>query len=828
MKKLVIGILAHVDAGKTTCIEAMLYSAGKLKKLGRVDHRDAFLDYDEEERNHGITIYAKEAHFAWNDTEIYVIDTPGHVDFSSEMERSLQALDLAVILINGQDGVQSHSETIWKCLEHYHISTIVFVNKMDISYHTKDELMNDILKHFSSHCVDYECDDLNEKIAMCDDALLDEYLESNTISKEHIQDAIFNRKVFPCLFGSALKVDGINKLLDTIVDSAIEKEYGDEFGAIVYKVNEDKDGTRLTHVKITGGSLKVKTKIKEEKVDQIRVYNGTSYELRDEVFAGEICVLKGLTSFEAGNGLGNEKDHEKPLLNPVMDYELVYPRDTNVLELSETVKKLAEQDPQLQITIDPLSKKIHVRIMGEMQMEILQKRIHQACNVYVTFAEGRIVYKETIAKPVIGRGHFEPLRHYAEVHVRLEPLPQGSGIIVSNECPRDSLSPTWQRMILSSLTMVRHRGVLTGSLLTDVKITLLAGRGNLKHTESSDFREASRRAVRQGLMKTENVLLEPFYSFELEVPRDYMSKALFDLEKRECSDTDVKDEGKETVLITGIGPVRNLMNYQNDVVSYTKGRGKFHTSKTEYYPSPEQDKLVEEASYNPDSDLRNPSGSVFCEHGSGFFIPWNEADEHMHIEIKENRNPERYINEKIKVEEKDLKNILESAGGNNRNTKKEPPKKVEEKKEEKRKLEPMKPQCLLIDGYNMIFSWDDLKEIGRSDISTAREKLIDIIYNYQAYIKCKIVLVFDGYKVKDNPGSTFQKGSNMLVVYTRSGQSADSYIEKASNDLKKDYAISVVTSDGLIQNAALAHGALRISARELESRIRLTEIASKG
>ncbi len=827
MKKIVIGILAHVDAGKTTCIEGMLYTAGKLKKLGRVDHRDAFLDYDEEERNHGITIYAKEANFTWNDTEIYVIDTPGHVDFSSEMERSLQALDLAVILISGQDGVQSHSETIWKCLEHYHIPTIIFVNKMDISYHTKDELMDNLTKHLSSHIVCFDDEDYEEKIAMCSDSLLDEYLETNVITKEHIQEAVFERKVFPCVFGSALKLEGISKLLDTICDTSLDKEYGHEFGAIVYKVSDAQDGTRLTHIKMTGGSLKVKDKINEEKVDQIRIYNGTSFELRNEVFAGDICTLKGLSTFEVGQGMGIEKNHEKPLLNPVMDYELVYPKDANILELSETCKKLAEQDPALQLSVDSLTKKIHVRIMGEMQMEILQKRIEQACGIYVTFAEGRIVYKETIAKEVIGRGHFEPLRHYAEVHVCLTPGEHNSGIVIENACSRDSLSPNWLRMILTALQTTKHRGVLTGSLLTDVKITVIAGKGNLKHTESGDFREASKRAVRQGLMKTENVLLEPYYFFNLEVPREYMSRALFDLEKRECT-TDILDEGKDTVVISGKGPVRLLMNYQNEVIAYTKGRGKFSYQKTEYFPSASQDKLVDEIGYDPDSDLRNPSGSVFCEHGSGFFVPWSQSDERMHIEIKENKNPERYISEKIKVEEKDLKNILESAGGKNKNTNKQPPKKKEEEKIEKKKLEPIKPQCLIIDGYNMIFSWDELNEISKTDITTAREKLIDKIYSYQAYINTKVILVFDGYKVKDNPGSTFQKGKNMTVVYTRSGQSADSYIEKASNDLKKDYAISVATSDNLIQNAALAHGALRISARELLSRIKLTEIGAKG
>ena len=827
MKKIVIGILAHVDAGKTTCIEAMLYTAGKIKKLGRVDHRDAFLDYDEEERNHGITIYAKEANLHINDTDIYVIDTPGHVDFSSEMERSLQALDLAVILINGQDGVQSHSETIWKCLEHYHIPTIVFVNKMDISYLTKEELMSDLNKHFSEHCVNFQDEDSDEKIAMCSDDLLNEYIDTSSISLEHIKEAVFERKVFPCIFGSALKVEGIKELLDTICFSSIDKEYGEEFGAIVYKVDEDKDGTKLTHIKLTGGSLKVKTKIGEEKVDQIRIYNGLTYELKDEVFAGDICALKGLSSFEAGQGLGNEKDHEKPLLNPVMDYELVYPKEANVLELSETCKKLANEDPQLQLSINPLTKKIHIRIMGEMQMEILQKRIYQACAIHVTFTEGRIVYKETIRNSVIGRGHFEPLRHYAEVHVRLDPLPHGSGIVISNECTRDSLSPAWQRMILSALSSFRHRGVLTGSLLTDVKITLLAGRGNIKHTESGDFREASIRAVRQGLMKAESVLLEPYYFFTLVVPRDKLSFALFDLEKRECT-TEFNDEGLETITITGKGPVRLLLNYQNDVVAYTKGRGRYSYQKTEYFPSEDSEKLAEESRYNPDSDLRNPSGSVFCSHGSGYFVPWFEADDLMHIEIREKSDSVLQQNEKVKIEEKDLKHILESAGGNNKNTNKQVVKKKEDNKEEQRKTEPLKPQCYIIDGYNMIFSWDELNEISKTDITTAREMLIDIIYNYQAYIKSRVILVFDGYKVKDNPGSTFKKGRDMTVVYTKYGQSADSYIEKASSDLRKDYTIVVATSDNLIQNAALAHGALRLSARELESRIKLTKLVAKG
>ena len=819
---MVIGILAHVDAGKTTCVESMLYLSGTIRKAGRVDRRDAFLDYDEQEKDHGITIYAKEAFFTWKDTEFYVIDTPGHVDFSGEMERSLQVLDLAVILISGQEGVQSHTETIWKCLEYYHVPAVVFVNKMDIAVSSKEEILADLVKRCSENVIDFESDDRDEKLALVSEEMLNRYMEDGIIPEEMIRDAVYERKCFPCVFGAALKHQGTEKLMDLLASLSEEKTYGEEFGARVYKISSDEQDSRLTHVRITSGTLQAKQKIGEdEKADQIRLYNGRSYQTLKEAEAGSICVIKGLKGFEAGQGLGIEKDSEKPLLNACMNYRLILPEGADVLLLSKVCRQLADEDPQLQLEISEESGTISLQIMGEMQMEVLQKKIYDKSGFSVGFGSGRILYRETIASVVKGYGHFEPLRHYAEAHVRLEPLKRGAGIEVVNEIPNGMLSESFQRSVVSAAQRKRHRGVLTGSYLTDVRIVITAAKGHLKHTEGGDFRQAVSRAVRQALMQADNLLLEPFCRFRLTVPAEIMGRALHDLEMKKAS-AEITDQSSDTGVIEGRGPLRLLMHYQNEVTAYSRGRGKFMAEQDGYDISPDQEALVLESGYDPESDLRNPADSVFCTRGSGYSVPWQEAEEHMHIQVREQSVSAPQMR-KYRVSEEDMAHILEMASGRNKNEKKKDKPKKEKKEPKYGKTEEQLPGCLIIDGYNMIYSWEDLKELAKEDLMAARDKLTGILMNYQAFTGEMMILVFDGYKVKDNIGSVFVK-DNMMTVYTKENQTADAYIEKMTYDLKGKYRVTVASSDGLIQNAVFAQGALRMSGRELKSRIDLVSL----
>ncbi|MBQ2688833.1 MAG: NYN domain-containing protein [Solobacterium sp.] len=819
-RKNVIGILAHVDAGKTTCIENMLYLSGRIRRMGRVDHRDTVLDYDAQERDHGITIYAKEAFFTWKDTEIYVIDTPGHVDFSAEMERALSVLDTAVILINGQDGVQSHTETIWKCVQHYRIPAIIFVNKMDISHYSQEELLRDLQKHCSEGCLMPGDPDFAEKLAMCDESLLETFIEEGALEEEAIRDAFRNRKYFPVLFGAALKSQGITELMDLIAALTEEKEYPDDFGARVYKISQDEQGNRLTHMRITGGSLYARQKISEtDKADQIRIYSGRNYEMVQRADAGTICCVKGLSEAEAGSGLGFEENSEEPLLSAFMEYTLLVPKDADRLALSETCRKLGEEDPRLEINIDQETGRITVHIMGEMQMEVLQKQIEDRCGVHVEFGAGEILYRETIADTVKGAGHFEPLRHYAEVHVRLTPLPPGSGIEVNSVCPTDRLNSAWQKSIITALKGKHHRGVLTGSPLTDVRITLTDGKGSLHHTEGGDFRQAATRAVRQALMKAENVLLEPWFRFTFTLPKESLSRALYDLEQRGCS-VQVKD-ADETVVLEGSGPAAQLTNYQQEAVAWTKGKGRFTAVPDAYMPAHNSERIIATKAYDPEKDLRNPTGSVFCAHGAGYYVPWDEADALMHIqERKESSFSSVYRSTGYRVSEEDLKHLTEGESGRNRNEKKhlKPREKKEEEKPKKVIASKILPECLIVDGYNMIYDWDDLKEEAKHNISGAREHLIDILANYQAYTKVKMIIVFDGYHVQGNTG-TRTEYPGLTIVYTRADQTADSYIEKITSDLKGQYRFTAATSDGLIQNSVKAHGGLRISARELRTRI---------
>ncbi len=821
MKYLTVGILAHVDAGKTTLIESLLYRSGNLKQAGRVDHGNAFLDYDDAERDHGITIYTKEAHFTWKDTSVNIIDTPGHVDFSSEMERALQVLDLAVVVISGQDGVQSHTETIWKCLQEYHVPAVFFVNKMDIAHTSEEDLLADLRCHCSDSIIDLRHAD-EEELALVNEQMLEAVTEGRTVTEEMIRRAVHHREMYPVLFGSALKHQGTEELLDLLDRFSEEKNYPEAFGARVYKISSDEKGTRLTHVRITGGTLKARQKISaEDKADQIRIYNGRNYTAVSEVRAGMTCVLTGIVHAESGDGLGFEENMFKPMLKPFMHYRLNYPDNIDLLSLLSTVRALAAEDPQLNIHIDPDTNEINIGLMGDMQMEILARRIMDRCGIPVSFDEGEIFCYETIAEPVNGAGHFEPLRHYAEVHVRLEPLPEGSGIEVDSEVSGDVLSSAWQRTILAALAGSEHYGVLTGSPLTDVRIVLTAGRGHLKHTEGGDFREAALRAVRQALKKAECILLEPYYRFVLTLPREYLSRALYELETRHA-ETAVEDAGDETMIIRGTGPVRLLMNYQREVITYTRGQGIFNAWPEGYKPSPDSEKLIAESGYDSERDIAHPTGSVFCAHGAGYYVPWYLADEHMHIDTRE-RTAGTYRRETYRVSEEEMDMVLARASGNNRNPDKRPPekKKAPELPDHVTITEDL-PRCLLIDGYNMIFSWDEFHDIAQENISVAREKLIDLIYSYQAYLKQKVILVFDGYKVKDSLGSEMKKG-DMTVVYTRSNMTADAYLERITRELMGKYRLTVASSDGLIQNAIFAHGALRLSARELHAQIKAVD-----
>ena len=828
VKHICTGLLAHVDAGKTTCVEAMLLNSGTIRKAGRVDHGDTILDYDEQERSHGITIYAKEAHMKWMDAEIDLIDTPGHVDFSAEMERSLSVLDVAVLLINGQDGVQAHTHTIWKCLAHYHVPCIVFVNKMDISFHTQQELLEDLHMHCSDMCVQWD-ENRDDTLALANDEILEAVSQTGVIPEQLLQQAFMKRQFFPVLFGSALKNQGVDTLMNLMCQLVPQREYPETFGAKVFRVSLDPQGNRLTHMRITGGILRARDRFNEEdKADQIRRYNGVRYDLLMEAGGGEVVCVKGISSMEPGAGLGFEKDSSSSLLNASMTYQLELPEGASPLVLADTCATLASEDPRLEISTDERTGKISVCIMGKMQMEVLQKKIYESSGIMVGFSTGKIVYQETIRGPVDGAGHFEPLRHYAEVHVRLEPLPSGSGIQVVNGIGTDSLSTAWQRSILSALSRKRHRGVLTGSFLTDVRIILTAGKGHIKHTMGGDFRQAAGRAVRQALMKAESILLEPYESFELTVPSESLSRALFDLENRECS-VEVKENENGTMCIQGEGPVRTLQNYNGEVTVYTKGKGIFLSETAGFRPCKEADRIIAEIGYDPEMDLHNPADSVFCANGSGYNVRWDEADEHMHIQLKNGEVPSSAMRStRYKVSEGDLGYIMEMTAGRNRNPDKEAEERIRKEKEKKReemaemsrvKASVNLAEMMVVDGYNMIYAWEELKSLAQEDLYLAREKLITALYNWQAYYGHPITVVFDGYRVANKTGTTLKK-QDLTIVYTKTGETADTWIERFSYQNQNRFRITYVTSDALIQNAVLSRNGLRMSANALYQKLK--------
>lgn len=837
-----IGLLAHVDAGKTTLAESLLYHTGAIRKMGRVDHQNAFLDTYELERARGITIFSKQAGFTLGDREVVLLDTPGHVDFSAEMERTLQILDYAVLIIGGTDGVQGHVETLWRLLRQYKIPVFLFINKMDQDGANSAEILKELQGRLDEKCIDFTAsqpqEEFMENLAMCDETVLETYLEEGEISEKQIRELIARRKVFPCYFGSALKSQGIQEFLEGLETYTKVPDYPDTFGAKVYKIFRDEKGSRLTHMKITGGSLKVKQVLSgedwEEKADQIRIYSGAGFEAVKEAPAGSVCAVTGLTRTHAGQGLGIEQTSGEPLLIPVLNYEIQLPEECDVHQMFLKLRQLEEEEPELHIVWNPQLNEIHAQVMGEVQIEILKNMIQERFGISVEFGSGNIVYKETIEEPVEGTGHFEPLRHYAEVHLLLEPGEPGSGLEFAVSCSEDMLDKNWQRLILTHLEEKAHKGVLTGSDITDMKITLVAGKAHLKHTEGGDFRQATYRAVRQGLRKARSVLLEPVYEYRLEVPSDMVGRAMTDIQKMYGTFQGPEIEGEMSVL-TGIAPVVTMGGYQSEVTAYTRGRGRLSCTLKGYQPCHNAEEVIEAAGYEPDADMENPTGSVFCAHGAGFVVNWDEVDTYAHIQTElglEETDQETILHtqpaqpyksfDEIRLDQEELEEIFTRTYGpirRERNAFQKTSRTVTAPASP-RKSKPKEPEkeYLLVDGYNIIFAWEDLNELAKVNIEGARNKLMDILCNYQGYKKCTLILVFDAYKVEGGQGSV-QKYHNIHVVYTKEAETADQYIEKTVHEIGKKYHVTVATSDALEQVIILGQGADRLSARNLREEI---------
>lgn len=893
MENIVMGILAHVDAGKTTLSEGMLYLSGTVRKLGRVDHKDAFLDTYSLERDRGITIFSKQAVFSLGNRRINLLDTPGHVDFSAEMERTLQVLDYAVLVISGADGVQGHTETLWKLLKLYEIPTFIFINKMDQPGTDRDSLLAELKERLDEGCIvfgkeenvenhtvndsrdkiksknkevlykktekgasendtladalDIDSESL-EEIAMTDEAVLDYFMEHETVRNEDICRLIRERKIFPCYFGSALKLDGVQELLAGFEEYMKPFDGKKEFGARVFKISRDDKGERLTFLKVTGGKLVVKMPInKEEKINQIRIYSGAKYEAVNEVEAGGVCAVTGLSSSYIGQGLGVEKGTASPFLEPVLTYQMILPEGADTTKVLRELKQLEEEEPLLNIVWNPALEEIHVQLMGEVQTEILKTMIAERFHLDVKFGTGKIVYKETIKSPVVGVGHYEPLRHYAEVHLKMEPLEAGSGLVFDTDCSEDVLDRNWQRLILTHLQEREHPGVLTGAPITDMKITIVAGRAHLKHTEGGDFRQATYRAVRQGLKSAESVLLEPWYSFVLEVPSEQVGRAMSDIGQMNGSFEGPEAEDKQgMVRLTGTAPASEMRDYQREVWAYTKGRGRITLTLKGYEPCHNAEEVIEEIGYDSERDVDNPTGSVFCAHGAGFLVKWDEVPEYMHIK-------EDFLAEKPGIEQEEVMavqmgNHCNYSGGYSSSYDDDPElltimeREFGSKQKERdryssyrkqtvstpvrhttviKENEPKK-EYLLVDGYNIIFAWEELNELAKASIDAARNKLMDILSNYQGFIGCTLILVFDAYKVKGNQGEV-QKYHNIYVVYTKEAETADQYIEKTTHEIGRKYKVTVATSDALEQVVVMGQGAYRISARDFYEEVERTE-----
>jgi len=836
LKKLVVGILAHVDAGKTTLSEALLYSTGRLKKLGRVDNKNAFLDNNEIERERGITIFSKQAVINTGKAAITLLDTPGHVDFSSETERTLQVMDYAILVISARDGVQVHTETLWKLLSRYNVPTFVFVNKMDLEDTDRSGIMKNLRKNLGEGCVDFfeKDEDFYENIALSDEMSMEKYMETGSLSTEEISVLIKERKVFPCFFGSALRLSGVSEFIEGIEEYTAAPEEKAEFGAKIFKISRDSQGNRMTFMKITGGSFRVRSvvfykskdsdEVIEEKANILRIYSGAKFDPVDEAPQGSVVAVLGLSKTYPGQGIGFEEAGFEPLLEPVLTYRIKLPDGISPAQFLPKLKQLEDEDPQLHIEWNEQLGGIYACLMGEVQEEILKRMISERFGVEIGLDEGKIIYRETIAEPVEGIGHFEPLRHYAEVHLVLEPGEPGSGITFETRCSEDTLDRNWQRLVLTHLAEKTHLGVLTGSPLTDVKITLVAGRAHIKHTEGGDFRQATYRAVRQGLMKAKKVLLEPYYSFRLEVPSEQIGRAINDI--REMNGTFGSPETNgDMVEISGRAPVSTMRSYLKDVLSYTHGKGKLVCFSDGYSPCHNAEEVISEIGYDPEADVLNSPDSVFCSHGAGVAVKWSEVERHMHVSSGidfsiENGIPlipnVKVFRRNFSIDEKELEAIMEREFGPIR--RKQYSEAVLDRPKEYKSSAPKKKDYLIVDGYNIIFAWEGLKKLASENLDAARHILMDILSNYRGYTKCELVLVFDGYKVKGNYGEKFDY-HEIHVAYTKENETGDMYIEKLVQDIGKNYNVKVATSDNLIQVAALRSGVLRMSANELREEI---------
>ncbi len=849
MKKLVIGILAHVDAGKTTLSEAMLYLSGSIRTLGRVDNKNAFLDTNELERERGITIFSKQARLQTNELCITLLDTPGHVDFSAEMERTLQVLDSAILVINGADGVQGHTATLWSLLKKYKIPVFLFVNKMDQNGTDKEKLLSELQSRLSENCIDFSEKDENfyEHVSMTEEAALEQFLESGQLSEETIMRLIAERKIFPCFFGSALKLTGVEEFLDGLKKYTKAPVYPKEFGAKVFKISRDEQGNRLTFLKVTGGSLKVKSFLyEEEKINQIRLYSGEKYETVGEVNAGEVCAVTGPTGTFPGQGIGMEKASIMPVLEPVLTCKLYLPEGCDAAVMLTKLRQLEEEDPLLHLVWNESLQEIQAQIMGEIQIEILKRLILERFGVSVEFGAGNIVYKETIKNTVEGVGHFEPLRHYAEVHLLLEPLEAGSGLVFATDCSEEKLAKNWQRLVLTHLEEKEHKGVLTGAAITDMKVTLVAGRAHQKHTEGGDFRQATYRALRQGLKQAESVLLEPYYEYRLEVPEGTVGRAMTDLEKR--SGTSQIVESKEGIaVLTGMVPAVSMQDYQQEVNAYTKGQGRLALSFKGYFPCHNAEEVIESIGYDSERDLDNPTGSVFCAHGAGFVVEWNRVKDYMHVDsglrLEEDAADDGAVHatgygrnsmasgqtesintgEEAFIGTEEIDRILErtfyantkdKTNGRARTPWKRQKEQIPARTTEWKPKEMVKKEAyLLVDGYNILFAWEELSELAKINIDGARGRLLDILCDYQAIKGCELIVVFDAYRVKGH-ATEVTDYHNIHVVYTKEAETADQFIEKFAHENGKKYQVTVATSDGLEQIIIRGQGCLLLSARE--------------
>ena len=843
-KQIVLGILAHVDSGKTTLSEAMLYRAGVIRRLGRVDHKDAFLDTDALEKARGITIFSKQALLTAGDTDITLLDTPGHVDFSTETERTLQVLDYAVLVVSGTDGVQSHTETLWRLLRRYHVPTFVFVNKMDLPGMERQEILAQLNRRLGEGFVDFGAEqaDRDEALALCDETLMNRMLDAGQLSDADLIPAIARRHMFPCWFGSALKLEGVDELLDGLDRFTRPAPALEAFGAKVFKVSQDEQGARLTWLRVTGGELKVKAQLTgeadgepwAEKANQLRLYSGAKYTLAEAIGPGQVCAVTGLTKARPGEGLGAERDSDLPVLEPVLSYQVLLPEGADVHAALGKLHRLEEEEPQLHVVWNETLGEIHVQLMGEIQLEVLRSLLAERFGLEVEFGPGGILYKETITEPMEGVGHYEPLRHYAEVHLKLEPLPRGSGMQFAADCREEVLDKNWQRLVLTHLEEKQHLGVLTGSPLTDVKITLIAGRAHLKHTEGGDFRQATYRAVRQGLMLAKSQLLEPWYAFRLEVPAENIGRAMSDIQRMEGT-FDPPESGEETAVLTGFAPVSTMRSYPMEVVSYTRGRGHLSLTLDGYRPCHNAQEVIAAIGYEPEHDLDNPADSVFCAHGAGFVVPWDQVRSHMHVDSGwgKSTRPEqeaavpqrRAMAYRATLEEDaELLKIFERTYGP---IKRDPlaafrPVQKRERPDFAAEQWEIAPEYLLVDGYNIIFAWDELNALSKESLDAARHKLMDILCNYQGFQKCVLILVFDAYRVPGSPGS-IEQYHNIHVVYTKEAETADMFIERVTHEIGRNRRVRVATSDGMEQIIILGHGALRVSARMFHEEVQNVE-----